>query len=108
MGNKEALPQEARALLNTLVKGEYPKNASGESCGYECLADYVGYAPDLAVWVEGPEQGYWRQKEIENQADALHFACKCPGEFRIPLYAFDGKTVKTHVTYICPYSVHLE
>lgn len=108
VGNKDLLPEESRALLNTLVKGEYPKNASGESCGYECLADYVGYAPDLAVWVEGPEQGYWRQKEMENQADALHFACKCPGEFRIPLYAFDGKTVKTHVTYICPYSVHLE
>nr|WP_325185748.1 M56 family metallopeptidase [uncultured Oscillibacter sp.] len=108
VGNKDLLPEESRALLNTLVKGEYPKNASGESCGYECLADYVGCAPDLAVWVEGPEQGYWRQKEMENQADALHFACKCPGEFRIPLYAFDGKTVKTHVTYICPYSVHLE
>ena len=108
VGNKDLLPEEARALLNTLVKGEYPKNARGETYGYESLADYVGYAPDLAVWVEGPEQGYWRQKEMEDKADALHFACKCPGEFRIPLYASDGKTVKTHVTYICPYSVHLE
>lgn len=108
VGNKDLLPEEARALLNTLVKGEYPKNAKGESYGYECLADYVGCAPDLAVWVEGPEQGYWRQKEMEDKADALHFACKCPGEFRIPLYASDGKTVKTHVTYICPYSVHPE
>lgn len=108
VGNKDLLPEEARALLNTLVKGEYPKNAKGETYGYECLADYVGCAPDLAVWVEGPEQGYWRQKEMEDRADALHFACKCPGEFRIPLYASDGKTVKTHVTYICPYSVHPE
>lgn len=108
VGNKDLLPEESRALLNTLVKGEYPKNARGETYGYESLADYVGYAPDLAVWVEGPEQGYWRQKEMEDKVDALHFACKCPGEFRIPLYASDGKTVKTHVTYICPYSVHLE
>lgn len=108
VGNQELLPEEARTLLSTLVKGEYPKNTKGETYGYERLADYVGYAPDLAVWVEGPEQGYWRQKEMEDKADALHFACQCPGEFRIPLYASDGKTVKTHVTYICPYTVHLK
>lgn len=106
VGSRDLLPEEARALLNTLVNGEYPKNAKGESYGYECLADYVGYAPDLAVWVDGPEQGYWRQKEMEDKADALHFACKCPGEFQVPLYSSDGKTVKTHVTYICLYSVH--
>lgn len=45
---------------------------------------------------------------MEDRADALHFVCKCPGEFRIPLDGSDGKTVKTYVTYICPYSVHLE
>ncbi len=47
VGNKNAIRGEYVKWLDTLVDGEYPKNAQGQTYGIYELANYVGYFPDL-------------------------------------------------------------
>lgn len=49
VGNKNAIRGNYAQWLDTLVDGEYPKNAQGQTYGIYELANYVGYYPDLTA-----------------------------------------------------------
>lgn len=49
VGNKNAVRGDYVKWLDTLVDGEYPKNAQGQTYGIYELANYVGYLPDLTA-----------------------------------------------------------
>lgn len=100
VGNKDALQEiDKKAMKWSLVDGDYPKNAKGESYGSTLLAEYVGYAPDLkhmaAYPPEGRPEGYIREAELQKGGEALHGLSKeeCPHWTSIPLYDSEGNVI---------------
>ncbi|MDO4316150.1 MAG: M56 family metallopeptidase [Oscillospiraceae bacterium] len=85
VGNKELLDGYQLSLLDTLVNGEFPRNSSGSSYGFDALDEYVGYSPDLhrAGGTKG-EIGYTKHSDIF--AIPQYTADECPHEFTVPLY----------------------
>lgn len=93
VGNDSALPElDKKAKEIYLVNGDFPKNKKGESYGTTLLADYVGYAPDLEVEVEG----YKRFAEEQAARDALDGLSKeeCPHEYTYPIYDKEGEFLR--------------
>lgn len=85
--------------LEELTNGVYPENESGESYGDNILADYVGYAPDLIL--SDGENGSTGYSRVRDQSVLEHGEGDCLGQYSIPLYASDGKTVIGAYTAIC-------
>lgn len=94
-----SVEETQKALAESLVNGEYPKNSRGETYGSWSLADVVGHEPDLisAVGTNGVE-GYVRATDmngpvIHNPDEAAEYMATRPVSRTIPLYDLDGNTV---------------
>lgn len=76
----------------TLVNGEYPVNANGETYGNYSLRELVGYAPDLVLAVnEDGVQGYVRNTDTP----VMVLGEDGDSGAAIPLYDKDGNVIGT-------------
>ncbi|MBQ9346999.1 MAG: M56 family metallopeptidase [Oscillibacter sp.] len=93
IGDADKLDESLRRSIPELVGGDYPRNSSGETYGWDLLSNYVGYAPVLQRVQTGPEQtGYIVQAELQAVPTGLS-AEECPHIFLIPLYNSEHQVI---------------
>lgn len=98
-GTVEDLNRRLWALhKDSLVDGDYPRNASGETYGSDALAGFLGHHPDLILAMGQEEkEGYIRRSDLfpvlKTTEEVLEYMKNLPKRRMIPLYDCEGAVI---------------